>query len=69
MKAGIAVDNWKLPFFRKRLTDAGYVYHDGGALTHDTTLLTVEADDVSALGRVIADCQAAASLARPRFER
>jgi hypothetical protein len=64
MKAGIAVDNWKLPFFRKRLTKVGYAYHDGGALTHDTTLLTVETDDVSALGKVIADCQAAASASR-----
>jgi len=35
MKAGIAVDNWKLPIFCKRLTEAGYDYVDGGALTAD----------------------------------
>lgn len=60
MKAGIAIDNWKLPIFRKRLTEAGYVYHDGGALTHDATLLTVETDDVDALRKVLEACQAAA---------
>lgn len=58
MKAGIAVDNWKLPVFRKRLRDAGYEYQDGGALTDDTTLLTVEADDMLALKRVLEGCQA-----------
>lgn len=58
MKAGIAVDNWKLPVFRRRLTEAGYTYHDGGALTHDTTLLTVETSDVLALKEVIEACQA-----------
>jgi hypothetical protein len=29
MKAGIAVDNYKLPVFRKRLKEAGYAYQDG----------------------------------------
>jgi hypothetical protein len=57
MKAGIAVDNWKLPVFRQRLSSAGYDYHDGGPLTHDTTILTVETDDVQGLATVIADCQ------------
>lgn len=57
MKAGIAVDNWKLPVFRKRLTEAGYIYKDAGALTHDTTLLQVETDDVPGLTKVIAACQ------------
>lgn len=58
MKAGIAVDNWKLPVFRKRLKEAGYEYRDGGALTGDTTLLTVEADDMLALKKVLESCQA-----------
>lgn len=57
MKAGIAVDNWKLPVFRKRLTDAGFEYKDAGALTHDTTLLQVETDDMIALKTVIERCQ------------
>lgn len=57
MKAGIAVDNWKLPVFRKRLTEAGYEYMDGGALTTEATLLTVETSDVLALKKVIERCQ------------
>lgn len=58
MKAGIAVDNWKLPVLRKRLTEAGYEYQDGGALTSEATLLTVQTDDMLALGKVIEACQA-----------
>ena len=58
MKAAIALDDWKLPVFRKRLVEAGYTYEDAGPFTGDTTVLTVETDDVQALGRVIAACQA-----------
>ncbi len=57
MKVGIAVDNWKLPVFRKRLTAAGYQYQDGGALTADATLLTVETDDTLGLQKVVELCQ------------
>lgn len=58
LKAGIAVDNYKLPVFRKRLTEAGYTYQDGGALIGDTTLLTVETNDMLALKKVLERCQA-----------
>lgn len=58
MKAGIAVDDWKLPIFRKRLTEAGYDYEDAGALTAGTTLLTVETGDMLALTKVLEACQA-----------
>lgn len=61
MKAGIAVDNWKLPVFRKHLEKAGYEYVDGGPLTADTTLLTVETDDVLALKAVLEKCQTEAA--------
>lgn len=57
MRVGIAVDDWKLPVFRKRLTEAGYAYADGGALTSGATLLTVETDDALALKKVIERCQ------------
>ena len=53
MKAGIAVDNWKLPIFRKRLTEAGFIYEDGGDLFGNCTLLMVETDDVERLEKVI----------------
>lgn len=58
MKAGIAVDDWKLPIFRRELTAAGYRYEDGGAITANATLLKVETFDVLALKRVIERCQA-----------
>lgn len=58
MKAGIVLDNWKLPIFRKRLTEAGYTYTDAGGLTHDTTVLTVETDDALKLKKVLERCQA-----------
>lgn len=57
MKVGIAVDNWKLPIFRKRLSAAGYDYQDGGALTADATLLTVKTSNMLALKKVIEKCQ------------
>ncbi len=57
LKAGIAVDDWKLPIFRKRLTEAGFTYEDGGALTHNTTILKVETSDILALKRVIEICE------------
>ena len=57
MKAGIAVDNWKLPVFRRRLEAAGYKYEDGGGLTPEATVLMVETADILALKRVIEACQ------------
>lgn len=57
MKVGIGLDDWKLPVFRKRLTEAGFTYTDAGGLTHDTTVLTVETDDIFALKKVVERCQ------------
>lgn len=57
MKAGIVVDDWKLPIFRKRLTEAGYTYTDVGGLTHDTTVLTVETNNILKLKDVLERCQ------------
>lgn len=58
MKAAIAVDDWKLPAFRERLTEAGYSYEDGGAFAADCTILTVETDNMLALKKVVEACQA-----------
>lgn len=65
MKAAIALDDWKLPVFRRRLTEAGFTYEDAGAPTPGTTMLTVETDSVSALATVVAACQAECGKARP----
>ena len=57
MKAGILVDDWKLPVFRRLLTAGGYTYVDGGAPSPDVTLLTVETSDVLKLKDVVEACQ------------
>ena len=57
MKAGVAVDDWKLPVFRQRLTEAGFKYADGGALTDGTTLLTVQTNDILKLKALLERCQ------------
>lgn len=41
-KAGIAIDNWKLPIFERHLTRAGYTYKWTPGLTKDTGIITVE---------------------------
>lgn len=59
-KVAIAVDDWKLKIFREKLTEAGYEYTDAGAFTADTTILTVETDNIFKLQGVLKDCQRAA---------
>lgn len=44
MKAAIALDDWKLPVFRRRLKEAGFDYEDKGPLVGATTLLSVETE-------------------------
>ena len=53
MKAGIAIDDWKLPIFERHLTEAGYFYEKKTGVTKDTLLLTVETDDLAALEPVV----------------
>lgn len=58
LKCGIVLDDWKIPIFRKRLTEAGYGYEDGGPIKGKNTLLVVLTPDVAALGKVVEECQA-----------
>ena len=53
MRAGIAIDAWKLSIFDRHLTSAGYAYTDGPGLTQDTRLLTVSTENVEALEVVV----------------
>ena len=53
MKAGIAIDAWKLPIFERHLTQAGYAFEQGPGLTADTLLLSVTTDAVYALSVVL----------------
>ena len=42
--AGVWVDNYKLPVFRRILTEAGYKFTETGGVTNDTTTIKVEYD-------------------------
>lgn len=67
MRAGIAVDNWKLPVFREKLKAAGYTYEDKGEITPDSTMLMVETTDIVALGKVVTAANVACAVAgKPR---
>lgn len=57
LKAGIAIDDWKLPVFERRLTEAGYAFENKGKLTNSSILLRVETVDMLALKKVIEACQ------------
>lgn len=68
--AGIALDDWKLPIFRKRLTEAGFKYEDAGPLTPNVTLLRVKTDNMMRLAQVIQTCQnECARKGRPNADR
>lgn len=41
-KAGIVIDNWKLPIFERHLKNAGYAYKWTPGFTEDTGVLSVE---------------------------
>lgn len=61
-KAGIVIETWKLPFFERHLTEAGYAFENMGALLDETLLLYVDTADPQALAEVLtAAMQAAAS--------
>jgi hypothetical protein len=64
VKAGISVDDWKLPVFRKRLTEAGYEYTDAGELALGVTLLQVNTDNMFKLKKVLEECQSECARSR-----
>lgn len=59
MKAGVVVDDWKLPVFRRRLEAAGFEYVDGGAPAPGITALTIQLASAKMLdlARVVAEAQ------------
>lgn len=60
MKAGVVVDDWKLPVFRKRLTENGFAYTDAGGLTPGVTALAViyERETFAKLMALVTACEA-----------
>lgn len=53
MKAGIVIDDWKLPIFDRHLSESGYVYEKHPGVTAGTLTLTVETEDAKALAVVV----------------
>jgi len=53
MKAGIAIDAWKLEIFERHLKQAGYSWVNAGPLVEGTTLLTVSTENATALAGVV----------------
>lgn len=53
MKAGIAIDDWKLPIFERHLSQSGYAFVNAGRLIAGTLLLTVETTNQEALMAVV----------------
>lgn len=52
-RVGIAIDDWKLDTFARRLTAAGYPFSKGPGLTPGTLLLSVETMNPAALECVV----------------
>ena len=63
-KAAIAIDDWKLPIFKQRLTEAGYSFKQGPGLTKNTLMLTVDTNNVAALGAVVQAANNEAALSK-----
>lgn len=53
MRAAIAIDDWKLPIFERRLSAAGFAYEQRAGLTVGTLHLYVETGDLNALHAVV----------------
>lgn len=53
IKAGIAIDNWKLPIFERHLTEAGYSFEQCPGATPDMLFLRVDTISVEELGVVV----------------
>lgn len=66
-KAGIVIDEWKMPIFERRLKQAGYAFENAGLLTAGTLVLLVDTTNLVALGEVVkaANTEAAQTGALP----
>lgn len=54
---GIAIDDWKLPVFKRHLDRAGYSYTEHTGLTKNTLLLKVKTEFVSDLQPIVEAAQ------------
>jgi hypothetical protein len=60
-KVAIAIDDWKLAIFARRLSAAGYPYEKGAGVTPDTLMLYVKTENVEALEHVVRAANAEAA--------
>jgi len=51
--AAVAIDDWKLPTFKRHLDAVGYSYTVGPGVTHDTLILKVKFEWVRELKPII----------------
>lgn len=52
-RAAIAIDDWKLPIFKRHLAQAGYAFEECPGLTDEMLLLKVQTDNLSALAVIV----------------
>lgn len=52
-KAAIVLDRWKLPLFKKRLSEAGYAYTEVPGPHPDTVILKVQTESIAQLQPVV----------------
>ena len=52
-KAAIAIDNWKLPIFKRHLKNNGYEFKQANGLTKGAMVLTVVTENLEALAVVV----------------
>lgn len=55
--AGVAIDAWKLPIFKKHLDAAGYSYTEHPGVTAGTLFLKVKTERIATLQPVIEKAQ------------
>lgn len=53
MKAGIFIDGWKLPIFRRHFSQAGYAVALRPGLSSSTIMLTIKTPNMQALDIVV----------------
>lgn len=64
-KAAIAIDDWKLPIFKRHLEAAGYTFTQSVGFTPSTLLLAVAHDDLGALHGVVKAANTEAAYCAP----
>lgn len=52
-KAAIAIDSWKFPIFERHLKQSGYKFEKVQGVTRGTMILTVNTENIEAMGEVV----------------